>query len=97
MFALRLCYAWTIWKAQGQTLIGKVVVSLGNREREHGLTYTAFSRVQRLCNLGVIDGFPFDRISKAVKQQPKMAGRIKAERRLRRLVKSTIAFLTNLE
>ena len=46
MLPIRLCYAWTIWKAQGQTLPGKVVLDLGKREVEHGLTYTAFSRVK---------------------------------------------------
>ena len=43
MFPFCLCYAWTIWKAQGQTIQNKVVVSLGDKEKEHGLSYTAFS------------------------------------------------------
>ena len=43
MFPLCLCYAWTIWKAQGQTIRGKVVVSLGEKEKEHCISYTAFS------------------------------------------------------
>jgi len=43
MVPLRLCYAWTFWKAQGQTICSKVVASLGVREMEHGLTYRFFS------------------------------------------------------
>jgi hypothetical protein len=58
MLPIRLCYAWTIWKVQGQTFKGKVVASLGNREKEHGLTYTVFPRVRKACNLGIIGGFP---------------------------------------
>jgi len=43
MFPLHLSWAWTIWKVQGQTLRGNIAIKLRNREREHGLTYTAFS------------------------------------------------------
>ncbi len=43
MLPLRLAWAWTIWKAQGQTIRGKVVIKLGKSEREHGLSYVAFS------------------------------------------------------
>ena len=39
---LHLSYAWTIWKAQGQTIETKIVVVIGDKEREHGLTYTSF-------------------------------------------------------
>lgn len=42
MFPLHLCYAWTIWKGQGQTLRCKVVVDFGDSEKEHGLSYTVF-------------------------------------------------------
>ena len=90
MFPLRLCYAWTIWKAQGQTLYGKVVVSLGEREREHGLTYTAFSRVKKMSNLGILGGLTFNRLTKSVRNQGKMALRMKEEKRLSRLVTLTI-------
>jgi len=33
MLPIRLCYAWTIWKAQGQTLKCKIVVNLGKQKR----------------------------------------------------------------
>jgi len=54
MLPLQLCYAWTVCKVQGQTLRGKVVTSIGEKEVEHGLTYTVFSRVRRASNLGII-------------------------------------------
>ena len=33
-----LSYAWTIWKAQGQTINTKMVLNIGQNEKEHGLT-----------------------------------------------------------
>jgi hypothetical protein len=57
MLPLRLYYAWTIWKAQGQTIHTKVVASLGVTEKEHGLTYTVFSRVRKASDIGIINGF----------------------------------------
>lgn len=93
---LRLCYAWTIWKAQGQTIKSKVVASIGDREQEHGLTYTVFSRVRNSCNLAIINGFPEQRLTEKVKQHHLMEGRMREERRLERIVKSTINFLENL-
>lgn len=62
MFPLRLCYAWTIWKAQGQTLRSKVIAHLGEVEKEHGLSYTVFSRVTKPSNLGLLGGLSSDRI-----------------------------------
>jgi hypothetical protein len=56
MLPLRLSWAWTIWKAQGQTIKGKLVVSLGPKEKEHGLTYVAFSRATKFSNIGIIRG-----------------------------------------
>ena len=93
MFPIRLCYAWTIWKAQGQTLTNKVVLSLGDIEREHGLTYTAFSRVKRFSDLGLKGGLTHNRLTLKVRQHPKMAGRMKEERRLRKIVQDTIRIL----
>lgn len=38
MLPPKLAWAWTIWKAQGQTIRGKLVADLGADEKEHGLT-----------------------------------------------------------
>ncbi len=73
MFPFRLlCYAWTIWKAQGQTIRGKVVVHLGKEEKEHGLTYTAFSRVTRFNDIGIADGFTAERLTSKIRKNKKV-------------------------
>jgi hypothetical protein len=97
MLPLRLCYAWTIWKAQGQTIRTKVVASLGVTEKEHGLTYTVFSRVRKASDIGIINGFPRVRLLDKVKNQGKMKARIQEEKRLDRIVKQTIKDMQNFE
>ena len=50
MIPLQLSYAWTIWKAQGQTVKSKIVVVIGNTEREHSLTtYHDSITINKLC------------------------------------------------
>ena len=94
MLPIRLCYAWTIWKAQGQTLKCKIVVNLGKTEKEHGLTYTVLSRVTKASNIGIVGGFPKDRLIDKVAKQAKMKTRIAEEKRLNVIVKCTIRELT---
>ncbi|MFM8622002.1 MAG: AAA family ATPase [Holophagaceae bacterium] len=72
MVPLRLAWAWTIWKVQGQTVNGKVVVKLGDSEKEHGVTYVAFSRVRRAQDIGIIGGVSYERISDKIARQPKL-------------------------
>ena len=96
MLPLRLCYAWTVWKSQGQTIPGKVAISLGTREKEHGLMYTAFSRVKKMGNLGILGGMSYARLTKSIQKQSKMAPRIKEEKRLHRLSEQTISYLKNI-
>jgi ATP-dependent exoDNAse (exonuclease V) alpha subunit len=54
-FPLRLAYAMTVWKSQGETL-GKTVVDIGPKETA-GLTFVALSRVRHISDLAVL---PFD-------------------------------------
>ena len=98
MVPLKLCYAWTIWKAQGQTIRGKVVVDLGKTEKEHGLSYTAFSRVTRFNDIGIVGGLSKERLILVdkVQRQSKMTSRLKEEKRLRTLVNKTKCLLKNL-
>ena len=57
---------------------GKVVASLGTKEAKHGLTYTVFSRVTKASDLGIIGGFPKDRlITKVAKIQKWYQGKKK--------------------
>ena len=90
MLPLRLCCAWTIWKAQGQTFPGNVVMNLSPSEKEHGLTYVAISRVKRLENVGIEGGLSLERLTTMIKNQPKMRVRLREEVRLRTLEDATL-------
>ena len=90
MLPLRLAWAWTIWKAQGQTITNKMVVNLSSKEKEHGLTYTAFSRATKLSDIGLVMGICKDRLCRKVRTHKKMAPRIREEKRLNRLCKQTM-------
>ena len=76
MYPLKLCYSWTAWKCQGQTLNGNVVCKLGDKEKEDGLSYVIFSRVRRLDQIGIIDGLTLDRLTK------KISNRVSFKRRV---------------
>lgn len=79
MLPLRLCYAWMIWKAQGQIFKCRVVVHLGDSEKEHGLTYVAVSRVRRLSDIGIVGGLSVDCLTKKIAKQAKMPKRLTEE------------------
>ena len=66
---LRLAWAWTIWKAQGQTIRTKIVLVLGKLERECGLSYVAFSRATKLTDIGIDGGVNADRLTTRIKNQ----------------------------
>ena len=53
----QLIWAWTIWKAKGQTMPGLLVLDLGDSEKEHGLAYTAIYRATKTTNIGIINPF----------------------------------------
>ena len=53
---------------QGQTIKSKVVVVIGNTEREHRLTYTALSDATRASgDIGIDGEFPRNRLLEKVK------------------------------
>ena len=62
-------------------------MNLGTSEREHGLTYTAFSRVTKFSNLGILRGITKDRLCRKIKNLKKMGDRIREQERLSRLNK----------
>ena len=97
MLPLRLAWAWTVWKAQGQILRGKVI-DLGPMEREHGLTYVAMLRSTRLLNIAIIGGVEELRFTKTIPDIDKVKKQKQEDVRLRQLVALTNARLnTNLE
>ena len=89
MLPIRLAWAWTIWKAQGQTYKGKIIIKLGSTERTHGLTYVAFSRSQRLSDIAITGGVYIDRLTKAISKKPSLQARLREDDRLRGLAEST--------
>ena len=93
MIPLKLAWAWTIWKVQGQTVDGKVVVDLGPTEKEHGLSYVAFSRVRRFQDLGVLGGCALERLTTKISGQKKMKNRLDEDARLARFQTQTLAYL----
>lgn len=92
MIPLRLSWAMTIWKSQGQTFQNKVVLSLGKTEPEHGATYVAFSRAKRLKEIGIVGGLTRERLCDKVAQQSMMQPRIDAEVRLNKLARYTMDY-----
>ena len=57
---LRLSYAITIHKSQGQTL-SKACIDIGEREKAAGATFVALSRLRQLSD-GIIQPMPFERL-----------------------------------
>ena len=87
MFPLRLSYAWTIWKVQGQTLSSNFICNLGDTEKEDGLSYTVFSRATGCSLLRISSGIPFDCLIVSQKN------RLKEELRLAKKSKKTSLYL----
>lgn len=92
MLPLRLSWAMTAWKSQGQTFLNNIILDLGSKEVEHGVTYVVFSRGTALSKIGIIGGITKQRLCEKVADHPKMAPRIQAEERLNVLSKLTKEF-----
>ena len=82
MIPLKLCWGWTIWKAQGQTFNEKIVIDLGKSEKEHGLSYTGLSRSNRFTNIGLPHGVTKERICNQIAKGSKLKLRKVAEIKL---------------
>ena len=69
------------------TIKNKVVVSLTDREKEHGLTYVALSRVIKFLNLGIKDteGISKNRLCRKIRIHLKMEKYLIEEKRLRKM------------
>ena len=80
MLPLKLCWAWTGWKAQGMTIPGKMVANLTNKEAEHGLTYTMFSRVCKFSDISLKDSIALHYLCHIIRKQLKMKKHIEEEK-----------------
>ena len=86
MLPLRLAWAWTIWKAQGQTICSKIILKLGSKEREHGLSYVAFSRATKLSDIGITGGLAQNCLITSVSSQKKLHRRLEEDKRLENFI-----------
>jgi hypothetical protein len=86
MYPLRLCYALTSHKTQGETLT-KGIIDLGNNEKNLGTTFVQLSRFRSIDDF-LIKPFPFDRLTK-IALSKSLAPRIKEESRLQTLYMQT--------
>ena len=84
---LRLCYAMTIHKSQGQTL-HRAIIDIGEKERTAGLTFVALSRLKRLDN-AIIQPMTYERLV-SISKSKQMATRIKEEQYLQHLHDATL-------
>ena len=60
-------------------------LKLGDKEKEHGLSYVAFSRSTRFCDNGIIGGLSRERLTTKISQQQKLVKRRQEDQRLRGL------------
>ena len=79
---LRLSYAMTIHKSQGQTL-HKAVIDIGDKERTAGLTFVALSRLQKFSDI-IIQSMSFQRL-KSISRSKHITARLNEEERLQDL------------
>ena len=96
MIPLRLAWAWTIHKAQGQTIKSKIVLNLGRKEMDHGLTYVAFSRATKIGSIAIAGGITFERISSQLANMRKVQVRKGEDVRLAALTQQTYEQLENI-
>ena len=89
MIPLKLAWAWTIHKAQGQTMKGKIVIDLGDKEVTVGLSYVAFSRATNLRNIGINGGCARERLMEEISNKPYLKLRKKADEALTQLTEKT--------
>ena len=77
---LRLCWNWTIWKYQGQTILVKVSLHLDRGENEHGFSYVAMSCVTFFSDIGLYEDITYKHLFKLICNHKIITPRINAER-----------------
>ena len=90
---LRLCWAITLHKSQGQTL-DKAVIDLGPKEACTGLTFVCLSRANRLVDL-TVEPMSFDRMGN-LGNSSTMKARLQQEVRLVELAQRTRVRYTDM-
>ena len=75
--------------------LARIILNLGKEEKEHGLTYVAFSRVKKLEDIGIVGDFSRERFTLKIANQSKMAPRKREERRIRDLAEETVEMIAH--
>ena len=91
-FPICLAYALTVWKSQGMTITGLIALSLGEKEKEHGLTFVALSRATDINNVFLGAGCSLERLTKTISKGVKLKQRLVEDRRLNELYELTLEF-----
>jgi hypothetical protein len=91
-FPLSLSWALIVWKSQGLTIKGLLAYFLGKEEKEHGLTYVAFSRILAIEQMYVGQGFSLDRLTTDISKGFKLKKRLQEDDRLQMLYEETKLF-----
>ena len=91
-FPICLSWALTVWKSQGMTITGLVALSLGDAEKEHGLTFVALSRSTDINNVFLGAGCSLERITTKISSGFKLKQRLVEDSRLQMLYENTLAF-----
>ena len=82
MLPLKLSWAWTIHKAQGQTIPGSIVLQLGSDEMTAGLSYVGFSRCIKFSSIGIDGGLSANRLVAKISEKPSLKARLVADAKL---------------
>jgi hypothetical protein len=79
-----ICLAWalTVWKAQGMTIKGLVRFLLGDKEKQHGLTYVGMSRVEICEQLNIGPGCSLERLTTKISSGSRLIKRLVEDKRL---------------
>jgi hypothetical protein len=79
-----ICLAWalTVWKAQGMTIKGLVKFLLGDKEKQHGLTYVGMSRVEICEQLNIGPGCSLERLTTKISSGSRLIKRLVEDKRL---------------
>jgi ATP-dependent exoDNAse (exonuclease V) alpha subunit len=92
-----ICLAWalTVWKSQGMTIKGLVKFLLGDKEKEHGLTYVGFSRVLKHEQLDIGPGCSLERLTTKISNGYRLKRRLIEDIRLDVLYDTCRIFFSN--
>ena len=73
------------------------MIVLGPKEKEHGLSYVAFSRAIKFLNIGIEGGISGTRLTTQISSMKKLKLRLEEDDRLRHLAYEVLLYIKELE